>query len=105
MLETSYKVIVQEYISQEHASKLSKTEAKRTTLNTNYLPHHPVKQINKPDNVRIVFDLGAKTKNKSLNKHLLKGPAFFNNLVSVLLTFRQRKYAVMGNITQMFHQV
>ena len=43
MLETSYKVIVQEYISQEHASKLSKTEAKRTTLNTNYLPHHPVK--------------------------------------------------------------
>ena len=43
MLETSYKVIMQEYISQEHASKLSKTEAKRTTPNTNYLPHHLVK--------------------------------------------------------------
>ena len=54
-LETSYKDTMQEYISQVHASKLSKTEAKRTIPTTNYLPHHPVKNINKPDKIRIVF--------------------------------------------------
>ena len=75
-LETSYKDTMQEYISQGHESKLSKTEAKRLTPTTNYLPHNPVKNINKPDKIRIVFDAGAKTKNESLNKHLLKGPNF-----------------------------
>ena len=104
-LETSYKDTIQEHISQGHASKLSKIEAKRATPTTNYLPHHPVKHINKPNKVRTAVDAGAKAKNGSLNKHLLKGPDFLNNLVGVLLKFRQRKYAVMGDITQMFHQV
>ena len=104
-IEPSYMNTMQEYTFQGHASKLSKTKAKQTTLTTNYLPCHPVKNINKPDKIRIVFDAGAKTKNASLNTHLLKGPDFLNNLVGVLLKFRQRKYAVMDNITQIFHQV
>ena len=50
-VETSYKDTMQEHISEGHASKLNKTEVKRTTPTTNYLPHHPVpvKNINKPD--------------------------------------------------------
>ena len=71
-LETSYKDTMQEYISQGLASNLSKTEAKRATPIINYLPHHPAKNINKPDKIRIAFDAGAKTKNKSLNKHFFK---------------------------------
>ena len=103
-LET-YKDTMQGYISQGHVSKLSKTKAKATASSRNYLPHHPVKNINKPDKISIVFDAGAKTKNKSLNKHLLKVPHFLHNLVGVLLKFHQRKYAVMDDITQMFLQV
>ena len=38
---------MQEYISQGHALKLSKTEAKRTTPTKNYLPHHPTLNINR----------------------------------------------------------
>ena len=102
-LETSYKNTMQVYISQGHASKLSEAKNKQITLTTNYLLYHLVKNINKPDNIRIVSDAGAKTKNESLNTHLLKGSDFLNNLASVLLKFCQRKYAVMGNITQMFH--
>ena len=105
MLETSYKNTMQEYISQGHTSKLSETKAKQITPTTNYLPYHPVKNINKPDKIRIVFDAGAKTENESLNTHLLKESDFLNNLVGVLLKFHQRKYAVMGNITKIFHQV
>ena len=96
---------MQEYISWRHALKLNKTEAKRTTPIRNYLSHHPVKNRNKPDKIRIVFDASDKTKSESLNKHLLKELDFLNDLVSVLSKSRQRKYAVMGDITQMFYQV
>ena len=96
---------MQVYISQGQASKLSEAKNKQITPTTNYLLYHLVKNINKANNIRIVSDAGVKTKNESLNTHLLKGSDFLNNLAGVLLKFRQRKYAVMGNITQMFHQV
>ena len=86
---------MQEYIFQGHTSKLSKTGAKRTTPTKNYLSHHREKNINKSDKIRIVFDVAAKIQYESLNKHLLKGPDYLNNL-----WFCQRKYAVMVDITQ-----
>ena len=36
---------------------------------------------------------------------ILKGSDFLNNLVGVLLKFRERQFAIIGDITQMFHQV
>ena len=42
---------------------------------------------------------------KSLNEHLLKGPDFLNNLVGVLLKFRERQFIIIGDIAQMFHEV
>ena len=42
-------------------------------------------------------------KGKSLNEHLLKGPDFLNNFVDVLSKYRERQFAIMGDITQMFH--
>ena len=41
----------------------------------------------------------------SLNKSLLKGPDLLNNLVGVLTRFRMGRYAAMGDIEQMFHQI
>ena len=73
-------------------------------LTTNYIPHcvlHP----KKPNKVRVVFGASAKYKNDSLNNHLLKGPDLINNLVSILIQFRFRKYAVAADIEQMFLQV
>ena len=82
-LAERYKEIMEDYISKGHATKLNQTDSETTSRITNYIPHHTVTSVNKPNKVRIVFDDGAKAKGKSLNEHLLKGPDFLNNLVSV----------------------
>ena len=98
-----YKEAMEDYISKGHAT--NQTDNKKTSEITNCIHHHAVTNVNKPNKVRIVFDTGTKAKEKSLNEHLLKGPDFLNNLVGVLLKFRERQFAIMGDITQMFHQV
>ena len=63
--------------------------------------------IDKPGKERVVFDAGATGAtytSTSLNRTLLKGPDLLNNLVGVLTCFCIRRYAVMGNIEQLFHQ-
>ena len=96
---------MEHYISKGHATKLNQTDSKMTSRITIYILHHTVTYVNKPNKIRIVFEAGAQAKGKSLNEHLLKGPDFLNNIVGVLLKFRERQFAIMGNITQMLHQV
>ena len=96
---------MEHFISKGHATKLNQTDSKKTSRTTNYIPHHAVTNVNKSNKVQIVFDAGGKGKGKSLNEHLLKGPDFLNNLVGVLLKFRERQFTIAGDITQMFHQV
>ena len=64
-----------------------------------------VTDIKKPGKIYIVYDAGAKCQNTSLNENLLKGPDLLNNLVGVLLRFRQGKFCIMADIGKMFHQV
>ena len=52
-----------------------------------------------------MFDTGAKFENTCLNSNILKGPDLLNNLLFVLLKFREGRYGVMSDIQQMFHQV
>ena len=96
---------MEDYISKGHATKLNETDSKKTCRITNYIPHHVATNVNKPNKVQIVFDVGAKAKGISLNEHLLTDPDFLNNLVGVLLKFRKRQFAIIGDITQMFYQV
>ena len=93
-LAERYKEAMEDYILKGRATKLNETDSKTTSRITNYIPHHAVTKVNKPSKVRIVVDAGAKTKGKSLNEHLLKGPDFLNNLVGVLLKFRERQFAI-----------
>ena len=70
-----------------------------------YIPHHGVYHPKKPNKIRVVFDCSSEFKGETLNSHLLQGPDLTNNLVGVLLRFRQEPVAFMCDIESMFHQV
>ena len=70
-----------------------------------YLPHHPVINPNKPGKVRRVLNGAANFHGTSLNKSLLTGPDLLQNLIHVLLRFRQHQFAVSADIESMFLQV
>ena len=46
----------------------------------------------------MVFDLSAECKGTSLNKELLSGPDLTNQVLGVLLRFREEHVRVMGDI-------
>ena len=100
-----YAATINDYIKQGHAIKVASEKSESSSSIINYLPHHGVRNINKPGRVRVVFDVGAKFQNTCLNDNILKGPDLLNNLLSVLLKFREGRYGVMSDIQQMFHQV
>ena len=53
----------------------------------------------------MVFDLSAEYKGTCLNKELLPRPDLTNQIIRVLLRFREEHVEVMGDIEAMFHQV
>lgn len=55
--------------------------------------------------LRVVFDCALKYNGKSLNDQLLQGPDLTNNLLGVLLRFRQYMIGVTADIEKMFYQV
>ena len=70
-----------------------------------YLPHHPVVKPNKAGKVRRVLNGAAKFHGASLIKSLLTGAGLQQNVIYVLLRFRQHPFAVSADIEGMFLQV
>ena len=60
-----------------------------------YLPHNPVTNPNKSGKVRRVANAASKFRGESLNSNLLTGPDLLNNLVGILLRFRENPFAGM----------
>ncbi len=52
-----------------------------------------------------MFDCASKYQGTSLNEEVFKGPDLMNNLIGVLLRFRQHPVAIMADVEGMFHQV
>ena len=96
---------MKKYIKKGYARKLSDKEVNTISPRLNYILHHSVTNINKPNTLRIVFNAAAKFSNTSLNQHLVKGPDLLNSLIGILLRFREGQYARIGDIEAMFHQV
>ena len=69
-----------------------------------YLVHFSVEHKRKKK-LRIVFDCSLKFQNVCLNDCLMQGPDLTNNLVGVLLRFREGKYAFSADIKSMYYQV
>ncbi|XP_077969516.1 uncharacterized protein LOC144424263 [Styela clava] len=83
------------------------TDKERDTLGprTWYLPHHGVQNPNKPGKIRIVFDAAATYCGISLNSQIYSGHDLINNLIGVLLRFRERPVALNADIEAMYHMV
>ena len=92
------------YLKNGYACQVPSDEINEDPL-TWYLPHHPVQHPRKPGKIRVVFDCAAKCAGLSLNDALMQGPDLVNNLLSVLVRFRQDSIALVADIEGMFHQI
>ena len=69
-----------------------------------YLMHHAVYHKQKKK-IRVVFNCSLKNRGISLNDQLYQGPDLTNNLIGVIMRFRQDKIALISDIEKMFYQV
>lgn len=104
-LNEQYCNTMQDNIDNGYAHLVPKEELEGTKGKVWYLPHQPVINPMKPDKTRIVFDCASVYKGVSLNSQVLQGPDLTNNLLGVILRFRENRIALMGDIQAMFHQV
>lgn len=70
-----------------------------------YLPTFIVKNPQKPNKIRLVWDAAAKSGEFSLNDFLLKGPDLLRPLMNILFKFRLGAVGVCGDIAEMFHRI
>ena len=75
------------------------------TGKTWYIPHHAVYHPSKPDKISVVFECSAEFEGKSINEELLPGPDLTNQIVSILIRFREEKVAVIADVESMYYQV
>lgn len=101
-LREMIKSHLEEYLRKGYARKVREDEPTHSSW---YLPIFVVRNHNKPNKIRLVWDAAAEMHGISLNKMLLKGPDLLASLPGVLLRFREHRVALTGDIKEMFHQI
>ena len=92
--------------SMKFARKLSKEEQDAYQGPVHYIPHHAVLRPDKKSTpVRIVFNSSSAFQGHTLNDYWKKGPDLLNGIFGVVLRFREKKVAVMGDISKMYHRI
>jgi hypothetical protein len=104
-LHSMYADSMTKLFDKGYAVELTEDEAARHTDKTWYLPHHAVFHPRKPDKIRVVFDAASQHHGVSLNSQLLSGPDLINSLLGILLRFRERPVAIVGDIEGFFSQI
>ncbi|XP_062534087.1 uncharacterized protein LOC134203222 [Armigeres subalbatus] len=106
IVKKMYSDFINEYLRMEHMSKISARDLSTVPV-AYFLPHHAVL---KPDStttkLRVVFDAScASTSGVSLNEALMVGPVVQDDLTSITLRFRLRKYAMTADIEKMYRMI
>ncbi|TRY80244.1 hypothetical protein TCAL_13396, partial [Tigriopus californicus] len=71
-----------------------------------YLPFFPVVDRTRATNqVRLVFDAAAKYQDRSLKDQIMETPNLIRNSLHCLVSFRLRKFGIIGDISQMFNRI
>ena len=101
-----YQKQIEDMIEREVARKLSETELENYKGPIHYISHHEVlKPDSKSTPVRIVFNSSARYMGHMLNDYWAKGPHLLNDLLGVLIRFRENDIAMIGDIKKMYHTV
>ena len=105
LLDT-YKEQIQDMVQRGVARKLTQAEIENYDGPVYYLSHH---EVLKPESTstpcRIVFNSSAKFQGHSLNNYWAKGPDLMNNLLGILVRFREGPVAFVGDIRKMYHAI
>lgn len=103
---TAYNKQMTEMTEMKFARKLSKKEVENYKGPVHYIPHHAVIRPEKRSTpVRIVFNSSSAYQGHKLNDYWMKGPDLLNNIFGVVLRFREKSVAVMGDISKMYHRI
>ena len=98
--------LFKEYEAKGYIRELTPEEIARTNEKTYYVPtfyvNNPNKEVPKP---RVVYDFSAASNGVSLNDCLLKGKDRIPSLMEKMGQFRIGKFAVCGDIQEMYHRI
>ena len=100
-LHTEYASFLDGIIKQEYAEYVTAEDLHRDDGRLVHIHHYSVRNSNKLDKMRVVFDYASSCCGVSLNQLLHQGPDLTNNLLSVLLKFRLCPEAVITDIPSM----
>ena len=101
-----YQRQIEDMVKRNAARKLSNNDMNDYDGPVFYISHHEVlKPESKSTPCRIVFNSSANFRGHVLNEYYAKGPDMLNNLLGVLLRFRERPVAMIGDIGKMFHSI
>ena len=103
----TYKRQMEDMLKRNAAREISEEELKKYPGTKFYIAHHVVLSPSSASSpMRVVFNSSAKLKGGlSLNDCLAKGPCLLNQLLGILLRFRQDIFAFIGDIKKMFHSI
>lgn len=103
---TIYNDQIQDMTDRGEARKLSWMEINTYKGPVHYIHRHKVlNHCSFSTPVTIVFNSSADYKGHKLNDHWSKGPYVLDDLVGILLRFRQDAVAVVGNISKMYNAI
>ena len=101
-----YSEQIEDMVERGVAKKITMEEEMNYNGPIYYVSHHEVvKPESQSTPCRIVFNSSASYMGHNLNDYWFKGPDLLNNLLGILLRFRQDNVAFAGDIKKMYHSV
>ena len=105
-LKKLYQDTIKVDVEKGFVRNLKQEELEATKLEKQwYVPHLLVENPNKPGNVKRVCNAASNLRGVSLNDNLLMGPDLLQNLIGIIFSFREQKFAITADIEAMFLQV
>lgn len=104
LFKIQYTDFMEEYKRLQHMTKLDYLEKDKTYY---FLPHHGVlRESSLTTKLRVVFDGSASSDSGwSLNNLQFKGPTIHNDIVNILLRFREYSIVIAADMIKMYRQI